>query len=94
MPTKWVFLPLIFSATNARGVLWTTFRGDEGAHFVILFASKFHVTREIVDFRRNLKKNSAKVGRGTVAKILSVVALGSPYSARENLDPTPKIFEN
>ena len=69
--------------------------GGISAHSPDIFGfSNFLVTREIVDFRQNFGFLSCEKGpRYSCQNFIPDGPLGSPYSAHENLNPSPKIFE-
>jgi len=80
--------------TNKRPrVYFGPLLGGARAHILLFsFASNFRVTRQIVDFRRNFGFFSAEVGRGTVAKILSLMGLGGPHIAHAKIWTPPLRF--
>jgi len=84
-----------FLTAQRPGVYFGPLLGGTGAH-ILLFAvaSGFRVTRVIVEFRRKFGIFFCKSGpRYSCQNFIPHGPWGSPYSARENLDPTPKIFE-
>ena len=84
-----------YLADQLRRLYFGPLMGGKGAHSPdILTASSFHVTREIVDFRRNFVIFSCENGpRYSCQNFIPDGPWESPYSAHENLDPTHKIFE-
>jgi len=82
-----------YLADQLRGVYFGPHKEGIGAHSPDIFtASSFHVFREIVDFRQNFGFFPAKMGQGTVAKILSLAGLGGPRLAHSKNWPPPVRF--
>jgi len=84
-----------FLTDKRPGMYFGPLLGGTGAHILLFaIASGFRVTRVIVEFRRKFGIFFCKSGpRYSCQNFIPHGPWGSPYSAGENLDPTPKIFE-